>query len=306
MTDAPASGPTEVEPRRRGALDRFDEAFLPPDAPPEPTPAAERPFRERALAAGDNPLEHIDRLLHRTSSRLWLGVAAFAAFVAAGVVWAAVAQRTVTVGSQAVLTPEEGLFTAGELAAGAVTEVTVRQGDHVAAGQRLAAVQSGQGVVDVTSPVAGTVVGIDVRAGELHAAGEPLAVVAPDGARPAAIALLPPGGLGRVAVGQAVAVAVNGVAADRYGRIRGRVASIGPVPVSRARLRQLTGDAALAAAVSQQGPVYEVVVELERADTPSGLRWTQGRGPASPIPAGALGIAAVTVDRQSLLAKAFS
>lgn len=305
---------TEPEPDRKGApagrrasrgLDLFDQAFLSP-APAEPAPApAEPSFRERALSSGENPLEHIDRLVRPTSSRMWLGVLAFAALVGAAVVWTALAQRTVTVASQAVLIPRAGLFTAGELAQGAVTEVAVAEGDTVTAGQRLAVVATPDGELVVTSPVDGEVVSVANRVGELHAAGDPIVVVAPSGDDLVAIALLPPGALSAIAEGQPTTIAVNGVAADRYGRIRGEVASIGTVPASRARLRQLTGDAAVTASMTQQGPVYEVVVTLEAADTPSGLRWTQGDGPAAAIPIGALGVASVTVDHQSLISKAF-
>lgn len=295
--------PGQLAPRKSG-LSRFDEAFLPPE-PAKPAAPAEVSFRDRALAAGDNPLEHIDRLLHRTSSRLWLGVAAFAGFVIAGLVWATIAERTVTVASQAVLIPETGLFTAGELAQGAVTDVAVQEGAAVKAGQRLATVATAQGAVEVPSPVDGTVVAVQVRPGELHSAGEAMFVLTPPDAGLTAVALLAPGPLSSIQVGQAAAIQVNGVAADRYGRIRGKVASIGTVPATRSRLRQLTGDAGLAGSIAQQGPVYEVVVHLQPSDTPSGLRWTQGAGPASPIPVGALGVASVVVDHQSLLVKAF-
>ena len=108
-----------------------------------------------------------------------------------------------------------------------------------------------------------------------------------------------------LAVGQPVAVAVNGFSVGRYGSVRGRLASIAAVPASTARLQQLTGDANLAGSLAQQGPLYEVTVALDRAGTPSGVAWTRGSGPAGPVPFGALAVASVTVERQSLLHKAF-
>lgn len=285
--------------------DRPSESFQPSESGKPKTEAADKTFRERTLSAGENPLEHIDRLVRRTSPRMWLGVVAFAAFVSAAVIWAAVAQRTVTVPSQAVLIPSTGLFTTGELVQGVVSEIFINEGDSVRAGQKLASVATAQGTVEVTSPIDGEVVVVHSRRGQVHAAGEPIVVVAPAGEHLAAIALLSPGAFSSIAVGQDAAVAVNGVATDRYGRIRGKVSWIDPIPVSRSRLRQLTSDATLAASIGQQGPVYEVVVELERANTPSGLRWTEGQGPAAPVPIGALGIASVTVAHQSLIVKAF-
>jgi hypothetical protein len=44
---------------------------------------------------------------------------------------------------------------------------------------------------------------------------------------------------------------------------------------------------------------------LARADTPSGVKWTQGSGPPGELPIGVQAVASVTIDRQTLLGKAF-
>ena len=89
---------------------------------------------------------------------------------------------------------------------------------------------------------------------------------------PIVLALYPAADVARLAVGQSVVVAVNGVAPDRFGRAIGRVESIGPIPVSDNRLRQITGDSSLLGLAQQLGPVREVQISLEQDDTPSGTR----------------------------------
>jgi hypothetical protein len=129
-------------------------------------------------------------------------------------------------------------------------------------------------------------------------------LVAPRG-RPVAIALVRSGEISQLAVGQHVAVTVNGVAPDRYGKAVGRVASIGAIPVTDQRLQQLTGDTSLVALARAMGPTREIRIRLIPARTPSGLAWTGGSGPASPPPPGVRAISSITVRRQTLIGKAF-
>jgi multidrug efflux pump subunit AcrA (membrane-fusion protein) len=220
------------------------------------------------------------------------------------VAWASAAKLSVIVRGQAVVAPPEGFFVAGEGLTGRVTAVLTVTGQQVASGQPLARVDAGTATVTVTSPLAGDVVAVDARVGDVTT-GAGLVRLAPSGAAPSALGLFGAADVGSLAVGQPVEVAVNGFSPGRYGSVRAHVAAIAAVPASATRLQQLTGDASLASALGQQGPLYDVTVALVRARTPSGVAWTRGSGPAGPVPLGALAVASVTVERQSLLHKAF-
>ena len=98
---------------------------------------------------------------------------------------------------------------------------------------------------------------------------------------------------------------MNGVSRDHYGQAVGHVQRVSPIAVSQQRLRELTGDTSLFALPSQLGPLREVTIALTPADTPSGLKWTQGRGPPAPLPIGVRALGSVTVSRETLLGKAF-
>jgi multidrug resistance efflux pump len=262
------------------------------------------PFRERALTGAPNPLERIDHLFQHTSRRIWLGVLGIAFLLAAGVVWAAVAKQTITKDAATVIVPPSGVFRAGELASGTVTSVLVREGDSVRRGQPLARFQPSGAppVQSVRSPVAGEVISVETRAGDVARGGRPMFLVAPH-ARPMAIALVASAEVSELAVGQQVAVTVNGVPPDRYGKAVGRVAAIGPIPVDDERLQELTGDASLLALTRNMGPTREVRIALTPADTPSRLAWTGGAGPSRPPPLGVRAVSSITIRRQTLIGK---
>lgn len=290
----------------RDGLARFDEAFVKPEPAAEAPRPAPATFAERAVGPPPSPLDRIDHLFHHTPRRIWLGLAALAVFIGVGVVWTAVVDRVVTVQSQAVIAPPEGLFTVRQAESGQIVAIAVDVGDGVSRGQQLAEINVAGSLdaVPVESPVDGVVVVVGARDREVVAAGSTLFVIAPVGSEIVAIGLFPAGAVSALEVGQQASVTVNGVAPDRFGRIRAEVQSVGDIPVAPSRLLQLTGDSSLVSTMSQQGPLYEVIVGLVGADTPSGVAWTRGDGPAQPIPIGALAGVTVIVDRQALIESA--
>jgi multidrug resistance efflux pump len=262
-------------------------------------------FQQRALGGTPNPLDNIDHVFRHTARRTWLGVLGLAVLLGAGVLWTAVAQQKVVVDASAVMVPQEGIYTAGEAQGGLVATVEAQEGEDVTRGQVLATVQVPEGsTVDVTSPVDGRLLSAEVRPGDLAPAGAPMFRIAPAGEL-LAIAFYPAADVSRLDVGQRVAVRVNGVAVDRFGRASGRIDVIGATPVSTQRLRQLTGDDSLLALVQRLGPLREVRIRLDRADTPSGVAWSGGDGPTGPVAVGTLATAAITVGEQTLLERAF-
>lgn len=263
-------------------------------------------FRDRALGDPPSPLEHIDHLFHQTSRRIWLGVLGVALLLGAGVLWTAVATQSVIDQGPAVIVPPQGIFTAGDLHTGTVASVLVEEGSVVREGQTLGTVVTPNGQrVSVRSPIAGRIIAVEVRPGDTTVGQSAMFRLAPTGGTPVAVMLFPATRVADLARGQKVAVTVNGVSRERYGQAVGRVQRISPLAVSQQRLREITGDSSLFALPSQLGPLREVTIALTPARTPSGLKWTQGNGPPAPLPVGVRALGAVTVDRQTLLGKAF-
>ena len=113
-----------------------------------------------------------------------------------------------------------------------------------------------------------------------------------------------------------------GGSAERWGLIEGRILQLSPSTADLAEVSRVVGDPELAvnlmarsrkAAVGEGGdpidnsteklsaPVVLAVVELESADTPSGLRWSGGPGPDLPLENGTPAKAKVAVERRSAL-----
>ena len=277
-----------------------------PATGPDNRPETEQTFAERALGAPPNPLDNIDHVFRHTARRTWLGVLGLALLLAAGVLWTAVAEQKVVVDASAVLVPADGIYTAGELQGGLVLQVHAALDQAVEQGEVLARVQVPEtgSVVQVRSPIDGRVLAVDVRAGEISTAGAPMFRIVPPG-DPIVIGLYPAADVARLSVGDTVTVTVNGVAPDQFGRAVGRVESIGPIPASDNRLRQITGDTSLLGLVQRLGPVREIHIALERDDTPSGIAWDGGSGPPEPVSVGTRAVAHITVGEQTLLDRAF-
>lgn len=302
--DDGGSAPTERGRDGRPGLDAIDDLIASHEAPT--SPVRPQTFEERALIEAGNPLEQLDVVFKRTTGQVWFGVLGLAALVLGLVIWGVVAQRTVTVSAPVVFEPESGLFPVGELAGGLVVEMDLSEGDRVNAGDTMAVVAVPDiGQAEVVAPIDGVVVAIDTAEGRVNLQGNPMFVLAPVDEEPVGLAIVSAPDLTSLEVGQEATIVFGSINPQTFGSLRAEVREISAVPLSRARLGDILGDSAQAAAALQGGPLYEVVLEL-RTDpsTPTGLAWTVGEGPPSLPPLGALGSAQIVVDRTSLAAQA--
>jgi len=113
-----------------------------------------------------------------------------------------------------------------------------------------------------------------------------------------------------------------GGTAQRYGGVRGTITAISPTSLDAAALTSVVGEADLAASLlirarqdaygeggdplailadKATAPMMLVRVALEAAETPSGLRWSSGRGPDLQLEEGQPAQARAGVERRSLL-----
>ena len=187
--------------------------------------------------------------------------------------------------SQAVLAPRGGML----------LSLTVNPGQAVIPGQRLAAVGLGP------EPSAG-------------------------GDERTAIALFSDADVARLKPGMPIDLDLQlqtrdryGGSSQRYGLVEARIATISPASADLAEVTRAVGDVDLAtsliarsrqAAFGEGGdplatlpnqataPVRIVTLRLERADTPSGLRWSGGRGPDLSLENGTPAKGEVVVERR--------
>ena len=156
----------------------------------------------------------------------------------------------------------------------------VREGDVIAVLQGVDG-----GTITVTSATHGRVGEVVASPGDFVAEGGELAVLVPDGSN-VVEAFMPTTEAKQARVGDEVWVSPTTAPSSEFGYARGRVMRISDIPITDAGIGSLLENAARVRVVSELGPVFHVVVELERGATPSGLAWTTSEGPDEPISLG--------------------
>jgi HlyD family secretion protein len=95
-------------------------------------------------------------------------------------------------------------------------------------------------------------------------------------------------------------IAPSTTPSSQYGTMKGTVTEVSSLTVSAEQLGVSLGrNSPLIGALLDRGPALEVVVTLERADTPSGFAWTASNGPNFPITSGTLVDGSVVIDEGS-------
>jgi len=85
-----------------------------------------------------------------------------------------------------------------------------------------------------------------------------------------------------------------------HGHIVGTVRTVSPLPVGVEEVGRLLGSRSLADAMLKSGPQYLLEVALERADTPTGFRWSSAGGPGIALGHGAALGARIEVRHERL------
>ena len=185
----------------------------------------------------------------------------------------------------------------------------------------------------VFTPRAGTLLSLLVAPGQAVAPGQRIAVVgAPAQAvsrHRTAITLFTEADASRLRPGARVQVEPQlqsrdryGGTAQRYGALTGRIRSLSPISLDAEALTHVLGDNDLAASLAARSrqeafgeggdplatlgnkvtvPVMLVLVDLEPAATPSGLRWSGGNGPDLELENGTPALARVELERRPLV-----
>ena len=185
----------------------------------------------------------------------------------------------------------------------------------------------------VFSPRNGALLSLLVAPGQAVLAGQRIAIV---GSPPqhvshhhTAIALFTEADAGRLRPGAEMFVepqlqtrARYGGTDQRYGSLIGHIRSLSPISLNVEALTRVVGDTDLAISLATRSrqeafgeggdplatlgdkataPMVLVLVDLERASTPSGLRWSGGSGPDLELENGTPALARVDLERRPLL-----
>jgi HlyD family secretion protein len=152
----------------------------------------------------------------------------------------------------------------------------------------------------IRSPAAGIVTEITTQLNATVSSGMKLVVIeSGTGGRTMIVhAYLPIDQGKRVAAGMPAEVSPSSIDERIYGSIRGRVAKVSSLPMSREGLLAVLGDEALVATMMKTGAPIEVEITLDRdPGTADGLRWSSFATPPTPVTPGTTATAKVVVDR---------
>jgi multidrug efflux pump subunit AcrA (membrane-fusion protein) len=244
-------------------------------------------FRFKAMQAMREP-DQLDMPTMLARPRGWVATFVVLVVTLGAVVWAIVGRLPRTVAATGLLTHPRGVAQVQSLYAGQVRDVRVSAGGHVAANEVVAEVADAHGADrPVRSPFAGQVVSLDASAGQVIGVGASvLTVERTDGPNDRLVAMLfvPADQATGIRPGGAVDLSVSSAPAARFGVLRGRVASVGGVPMTSVELSGLLGGTlAVDTYVPGSAPKL-VIVDLEKhAGTPSGYEWSTTRGFPGPL-----------------------
>jgi multidrug resistance efflux pump len=251
-----------------------------------------------------------------TSPRSWLMFLALAAVILAALLWGFVGRVPRTVSGQAILAQPGGITNVVATAPGMVTEVMVAPGDLIAPGQVIARLQALADLDDVpaagavASPVAdrsiavvspqrGRVVELLVDPGNVVDIGDPVASFEGDDDTVIAFMYVSDAVGKQIDPGMKVQVSPATVDASQYGYLVGRVESVSEYPVTERGLTRLLDNDQLVRQLLSDGPVLQVVIELEENPaTESGYTWSSPKGPPYELSHGTFAEAAIVLDEQ--------
>ena len=149
----------------------------------------------------------------------------------------------------------------------------------------------------IISAQAGRVLEVKTDVGSIIAAATPIVSIEL-ASRPLRAMLVVPS-TGRTAKpGMTVRVIPSTENWQESGFILGKVETISETPVTMQRLQRLLHNDALSQNLLSRGATYLVEVSLEKANTPSGFRWTTAHGSPHPVTTGMLASGRITVDEQ--------
>lgn len=114
---------------------------------------------------------------------------------------------------------------------------------------------------------------------------------------------VPPGDGKKIKAGMAAQVVPSTVRVQRDGFMHGIVDAVSPIPATREGMMRVLKNSTLVEQWSRQGAPLEVTVRLlPDPGTPSGYRWSSGRGPERPVDSGTIVEGRLVVDEIRLIA----
>jgi HlyD family secretion protein len=259
-------------------------------------------FRPRALSRLSSP-EQLDQAMRVTSARGWLAFLGLGAVIVAALIWGFVGTIPTTVNGQSVLLHEGGPEPILATMTGQIVSVAVRPDEGVTRGQVIARVRGlstggGPGTA-IVSPETGRIDQVLTAPGRLVRAVDTVATIERPNQKLDSYAYVPIGPGKQIKPGMSVQVSPSSVDPAQYGYLIGRVQSVSDFPATEQDLSLLLNNDQLTKLLLSNGPVLQIVVNLERdRGTASGYKWSSPKGPPFQLTHGTLATVKVVIGEQ--------
>ena len=275
-----------------------------------PEPVAEAPSSSASPSPGGASAQtatagrRVEGLIRVVSPRRWLWLGMALASLAAGVLYCFFGEAPTQVPASGLMLGPTGIDQVDTPLSGTVVSLALAAGQPVGAGQAVGVVEGPDGrQTTVRSRIGGQVLLTLVYPGDVVASGAPFVEVLPTDAHGQAQIFV--SALQGYAVHPGMQVRINPVTAPaaQYGSMLGTVRAVSQVPLSSAAISSLVGsNNELAAVVGEYAPALQVQVDLATdPSTPTGYRWTSGRGPDNPVtPATVLTADVLVIQRRPI------
>ncbi|MER6050204.1 HlyD family efflux transporter periplasmic adaptor subunit [Streptomyces sp. NPDC001793] len=239
-------------------------------------------FRQQALSKLQSP-EELDLPVRFARPQGWLVLAVSVLVMIAASFWAITGTVSATLTAPGILTHGHGSYVLQSPVAGQVTTVLAEEGKQVATGAPLVRIRTAQGGTTVVRALAaGRLTGVVATIGSVVTTGADLASVERTGGPRdplTATLYVPAESAATLPAGAAVDLTVASAPSQRFGVLRGHVATVGRAAQSRQRISSFLGSAQLGEQFSRAGQPIAVLVRLDTAPTASGYAWSTSGGP---------------------------
>ena len=263
-------------------------------------------FRKSSLEKLSSP-EQLDRMIVITSPTLWLSLIGAAGIIIVALLWAIFGRLPVEVDACGIYVNRAGVQTVYAQNGGVISEILVADGDEVKKGDIIALLESEeidaavQGYAEITAAADGVISNISVMQGSVLVQGSEVAKIQMgDASDRVVVCYIPVGSGKKIQEGMEVLVYPSTVNKEEYGHMKASVISVDDYVTSTENMLKQLGDNNLVEVFLQNGPVVEVVCELEKSgDTVSGYYWSSRKGASVAIDAGTMVDVSVVTEEKA-------
>lgn len=260
---------------------------------------ANRVFRQSALDRLAAP-EELDKMVQVTNRRGWFALLGLVSVVGIAIAWSVFSTIPIMMRGSGILVRQDGVQELKIAENGQLTELKIKAGDTVSAGQEVALVRTAAGnEVSLKSSFSGKILELNAAKGALLKAESSLGRVEVSDRPLKGIVLLPLVEGKRLTPGAKVQISPSNVLAQEYGYLLGTVTYVSDYPITTDSLMSELKSRELVQMLAAGGALIRADVELDTdANSPSGFKWSSSKGPPMQMSNGTLFFASLVIGEQ--------